>query len=108
MGNLVYLDTASLKRCPYSLRPVRKDSLEYLQFYGAIQRDGIYHPLLVRQGFQVVDGNYQWEIAKDLRIPQVPCYVKEMSDFDVLVKQLVLNNNASREEYSRRLWRIMK
>lgn len=107
MDTLLYLNPRDLKRCPYSLRPVRKDTLEYIQFREAIQRGGIDLPLLVRQNNEIVDGTYRWEIALELALPLVPCYIRSLTDFEVLVKQLTLNNNASQTEYARRLWRIM-
>ena len=107
MDTLTYIDPKQLKRCPYSLRPVRKDSLEYIQFREAILRGGIDLPLLIRQGSEIVDGYYRWEIALELGLEKVPCYVRNLTDFEVLVKQLTLNNNASHVEYLRRLWRIM-
>ena len=106
MDKLIHLSPRDLKRCPYSLRPVRRDSLEYIQFREAIQRGGIDLPLLVRQNNEIVDGYYRWEIAGELGLPTVPCLIKTLTDFEVLVKQLQLNNNASNTEYVRRLWRI--
>ena len=108
MDTLTYLKPQDLKRCPYSLRAVRRDSLEYIQFREAIQRGGIDLPLLVRQGSEIVDGYYRWEIAQELGLPLIPCLIKSLTDFEVLVKQLTLNNNASTIEYTRRLWVIMR
>lgn len=108
MEDLRYIPTSELRRCPYSLRPVRKDSIEYLQHREAIQRGGIDLPLLVRQGFEVVDGQTRHEIALELKMAQVPCLVRSITDFEVLVKQVQVNTNASNGEYAARLWRIMQ
>ncbi len=108
MDTLLNLKPGDLKRCPYSLRPVRRDSLEYIQFREAIQRGGIDLPLLLRQNNEIVDGYYRWEIAQELGLPHVPCLIKSLTDFEVLVKQLTLNNNASTVEYTRRLFMIMR
>lgn len=109
MGELEHIHPTKLRRCPYSLRPVRKESLEYIQFREYVQRRGeITVPLLVRQGAQVVDGNYRLEIALDLNLVSVPCFVSSMSDFEVLVEQVQLNLNATNGQYAARLWRIME
>jgi len=111
MYNLQTIAIDDLKRCPISFRPVCKETLEYVQLRDSIRDIGILVPLLVRPHNEVVDGNNRYEVARDLRLPGVPCNVREMTDDQVLQLQLVIHSSSievSTVEYARRLWRIVE
>ncbi|RKZ85547.1 MAG: hypothetical protein DRQ39_06990 [Gammaproteobacteria bacterium] len=114
MYDLQIISAADLKRCPIQLRPVCKETLEYIQLRDAIRDHGILVPLLVRPmetGHEVVDGNNRYEISRDLRLPGLPCHVVEMSDNEVLQYQLLVHASSIETEpvqYARRLWRIVE
>jgi len=114
MYNLQTLSAADLKRGPIQLRPVCKETLEYIQLRDAIREHGILVPVIVRpreSWYEIVDGSHRYEIAKELMIPGIPCNVREMTNNEVLQCQLMIHASAietSPVQYARRLWRIVE
>jgi ParB/RepB/Spo0J family partition protein len=52
------------------------------------------HPLVVRpyiNGYQIIEGEHRYKVAKSLGYLQLPCVVRELSDTEALI-QLVLGN----------------
>ena len=102
-----------LRRCPAQLRTVKKETLDYMMLRDSIRDVGILMPLLVRPadgGYEVVAGSHRFEIACDLRIDPVPCNVRELTDAQVDVVQVIENANnveTTPVEYSRRLQKII-
>lgn len=114
MVRLGHVPIKDLVRCPIQLRPVLKNTLEYIMLKKSIEKNGLLQPLLVRENEQileVVDGGNRYECCHDLDIKTVPCLIGPMTDKEVLRFQLICNARriqASPVEYARRLWRILK
>lgn len=112
-GHLRNLRTTELRRCPIQLRPVRKETLDYYMLRDSIRDVGILQPLLVRpidDGYEVVAGNNRFECAVDLKMEEVPCVVRNLSDREVLRIQVVENSNRIQTnpvDYVRRLQKII-
>lgn len=112
-GNLCNLPIRELRRCPIQFQPVCKETLDYYMLRDSIRDVGILQPILVRPvlgGYEVVAGNHRFECACDLRLQEVPCLVREMTDEQVLSLQVM--ENASRItvdpiNYVRRLQKIL-
>ena len=96
------------------LRPVRKTGVEYFELLNSVKEDGILQPILVRplgDGYEVVEGNWRRSAAIDAGLETMPCLVKEMTDKEVLLKQLKANAirpTTTPTEYATRLQKIMK
>jgi ParB/RepB/Spo0J family partition protein len=109
---MTHVELKDLRRCPIQLRPVKKETLEYLTIKDSVARDGIYVPLLVRpvnNWFEPIDGARRLGVADDLRLSSLPCHVREMTDEEVMTAQITCNPlNASNAEYAIRLSRITR
>jgi ParB/RepB/Spo0J family partition protein len=107
------LRPTQLVRCPIQFQTVRKETMEYLMLRDSIRDVGIIQPLLVRPAgdvYEVVAGNHRFEVAMDLRLPEIPCLVREMTDFQVLTFQVIENSNRIESrpvDYVRRLQKIV-
>lgn len=112
-GQLRNLHTRDLCRCPIQLRTVRKETVDYYMLRDSIRDVGIIQPLLVRPKdgrHEVVCGSHRLECAIDLRIEEVSCVIREMSDREVLRIQVVENSNrilTNPVDYVRRLQKIV-
>lgn len=105
------MNPSAIKRCPFQLRPVRKNTREYYQLRNSIQRQGILQPILIRQNNELVDGAHRLECAKDLRLTEVPVVVREMTDDEVLQAQVSANTQRIEtldSEIAMRIWKISK
>lgn len=102
-----------LKRCPIQLRPVRKDTLEYVMLRDSVHDLGIKTPLLVRPKevyYEVIDGSHRLEVAHDLRIHEVPCHIIEVEDSNIRLVQIAVHESCIKTEpvfYYRSLWQII-
>lgn len=107
------LPTESLRRCPLQLRTVSKETLDFYLLRDSIEKEGILNSILVRpvgEYYEVVDGNHRFEAILDLRIPEVACIIRELSDEDVIRLQLIAQCNridTSPATYATRLWKIV-
>jgi len=103
-----------LRFCCLMLRQVRRDSLEYHQLRESIDRGGILQPILVRPhsgGYEVIDGSHRFSAASDLRLPGVPCMIRDLTDTQVLRIQIEANEvrcPSSMIDLSNRLHKIVK
>jgi ParB/RepB/Spo0J family partition protein len=98
------------------LRPVNKDSVEYLELRDSIESVGLINSVCVRRSkrapdkYEIVDGLYRFNCAVELRLPTVPCIVKEgLTDDDVLALQVQANAirpETKPVEFARQLKRI--
>lgn len=73
------------------LRPVLKKSVAYYELRDSVKVDGILQPILVRpkgDHYEVIEGNWRYNVAVDLRLPAMPCLVRDMTDAEVEVIQL--------------------
>ena len=102
-----------------SLRPVRRDSPEYVELTESVRKDGILQPILVRPcGFdgyhgyhyEIVEGWHRYEAAKENGLETMPVIIRELTDDEVLVIQLKCNAIRPKTqtfEYARRLKLLM-
>ncbi len=97
-----------------TLRPVRRNSPEYLEMVASIRVDGVLQPILVRptpEGFEIVEGNHRVEASKEAGMTTIPALVREMTDEEVLVAQLkcqAIRPKTATFEYARRLKLLME
>ena len=114
-----------------SLRPIRRNSPEYVELRESIQKDGVLQPILLRpeycvgcphkeclgncekleDGFDIVEGWHRYEAAKEAGLPSIPCMIREMTNQQVLVFQLKCNAirpKTASFEYARRLKLLMR
>jgi ParB family chromosome partitioning protein len=101
-----------------SLRPVRRDSPEYIELLESVRKDGVLQPILVRPcdpsigyDYEIVEGWHRYEVARENGLDTIPVMIKEMTDHEVLVIQLKLNSIRPRTqtfEYARRLKLLME
>lgn len=102
-----------LVRCPIQLRSVIKEALGYISTMDSIRDLGILVPLLVRpveDYYEVIDGNHRLEIGIDLRLPTLPCHIREFTDAQVRQVQMACHENRispKPAEVYRRLWKIV-
>ena len=99
-----------------SLRPVRTDSIEFLELLESIKDVGLMSSICVRpleeNKFEVIEGAWRLTAAKMAHLETVPAIVKEgLSDCEVLIMQV--SANAIRPEtkpceFAAQLWRISK
>lgn len=105
---------SELTLCPIQLRPVRRETLEYLQLRDSIRELGILQSLTCRPRDGILEvylGAHRFTVAKEERIPEVPCIIRDATDAEV--QRLQIEENAQRidttnVEYARRLWRIVE
>lgn len=108
------LKTKDLKPCPIQLRPVRKQTLEYVQLMDSVRAVGVLSSLLVRttdNGLEVVDGAHRLAIAKDAGIDELPCIIRQFTDEQVRFVQVEANASVVTTEvsdYALRLWKIVE
>lgn len=82
------------------LRPVKEDSLEFIQMVDSIRDHGLLKSILVRQhpsreGFyEVIDGMWRFFASKQLDIPVLPCILKVGIDTDEQYMALQIQANA--------------
>ena len=101
-----------------SLRPVRRDSPEYIEMLESVRKDGVLQPILVRpcdpctgHNYEIVEGWHRYEASRENGLDTIPVIIKEMTDHEVLVIQLKLNTIRPRTqtfEYARRLKILME
>jgi len=97
----------------FLLRPVRTDSVEFLEMLDSIRDNGLWQPILVRSVgdyFEIVEGNYRYTCCKQLRYTEIPAVVRVLSDSEVLVAQLQANGirpETTPVEFGERLARLL-
>lgn len=114
---LEFVPVSSLHSPWVLLRPVAKESLDYLKLRDSIKKNGIIQPLLVRpwklrqDEYEVVAGMWRKTVAEELRLQRVPCLIKHgITDEDVLARQIEENSifaETKPAEYGRQLRRIL-
>lgn len=114
-GQLAHIEMDCLRQCKIQLRPVDKRTVEYRELKDSIKAHGLWQPILVRPAsdalYDVVDGLYRYNCCRELRHKTLPCFIRELSDREVLVVQI--QTNAVRLEtdpidFARQLWRVIK
>lgn len=98
MDDFKLLPLAAIHDPFHILRPVDKDSLDYIELHDSIRDIGFLNSVSVRPSprqpskFETIDGTYRVHCARDLSLESVPCIIKHgMSDADVLAFQTQAN-----------------
>jgi ParB/RepB/Spo0J family partition protein len=99
------------------MRPVLKNSVEYLERRDSIERRGFLNSILVRPSprspgrFEIIDGMWRFSAAVDLGRETIPCIIKHgLSDTDVIALQIQANavrKDATPTEVARHLNQLM-
>jgi ParB/RepB/Spo0J family partition protein len=111
---LAYLPIANIRKPRISLRPIRRNTPEYVELVESIRKDGVLQPLLVRpweDEHEVVEGWHRLTAAKEAGLLVVPCIIREMTDDEVLIVQVKCNAIRPKTfsfEYARRLKILME
>ena len=112
---LAMIELAKIHPPKYLLRPVMKVTIGYQEMLDSIQTRGLLQPLLVRplynNDYELVDGNYRYNCCKQLKHKEVPCIIRDLTDDEVVVDQLVANGirpETTPVEYAERLAFILK
>jgi ParB/RepB/Spo0J family partition protein len=100
------------------LRPVLKDSVEYLERRASIESSGFLNSILVRPSprspgrYEIIDGMWRFSVAVDIGRETIPCIIKYgLSDNDVLALQIQANEvtkSTKPTEVARHLHRMMQ
>jgi ParB family chromosome partitioning protein len=95
------------------LRPVRRNTPEYEELIESVKKDGILQPILVRpcdpesgHSYEIVEGWHRFEASKEAGKSDIPCFIQDMTDHDVLICQIKCNAIRPKThsfEYVRRL-----
>jgi ParB/RepB/Spo0J family partition protein len=108
--DLAHVDIKLIHPPKFMLRPVRTASIEYAEMLDSIRDNGVLQPILVRRldngEYEVVEGNWRFTCCTQLRMETIPCLIRDMSDDQVKVTQLVANGirpETSPVEFSERL-----
>ena len=115
MSNLLEIPISKLQFSHSPLRPVDKNSLEFLELVESLKTDGILQPVLVRPMrtgmYEVVEGGNRFEAAKIAGLTVIPCLVKQMTGKEALIYQVkaqaVRPKPVTRAQYARRLRKLM-
>lgn len=101
------------------LRLVDRDSVEYMELRDSLAARGFLNSICVRPAtrpdavgkYEVVDGLYRYNCARDLSLPSMPCIIKhDLSDDDVLALQIQANAirpETTPTDFARQLQKIM-
>jgi ParB/RepB/Spo0J family partition protein len=117
--SLLTLKISDIRENPNALRPVNRQTEEYLSLVSSIKRDGILNPIVVRECkdpetgetfYSLVDGLHRFSAAKDAGLDTIPVHCKEMADAQVLEAQILANVHKIETQpvqYSKALVRIL-
>ena len=79
----------------YILRPVKKHTVAYLELIDSIKDSGLWQPIFVRPledgSYEIVDGYYRFTCYKQLHFETIPCFIRELTDHEVLSVQIQTN-----------------
>jgi len=109
-----HIPTSKIDHPRVLLRAVDKRIREYLELRDSIERHGLHTAILVRpkgDRYEVVAGNRRLTACKELRLPEVPCIVRKMSDREALVAQIEENDirlGTSEPDLQTQLYRLKK
>jgi len=100
------------------LRPIRRNSPEYVEMVASVRKDGVLQPILVRPcdpstgyDYEVVEGWHRYEASKEAGWEAIPCIIKVLTDEEVLVVQIKCNAIRPKTrtfEYASRLKLLME
>jgi ParB family chromosome partitioning protein len=120
-AQLKRISVKSIKENPVALRPVNRQSEEYMGLVDSIRAYGVLNSITVRElkgevnpdgspVYSLIDGLHRWNASKDAGCEDIPAQVLEKDDADTLVVQVLANIHKVETrpvEYSKQLSRIM-
>ena len=118
-GELKFLKLSDITENPAGLRPVDKRSEEYMGLVDSIRQKGILNPISVREiknpetgkiGYAVVDGAHRYTASIDAGLTEIPCYIKNLKDAELLEAQIIANVHkveTKPAQYAQQLRRIL-
>jgi len=104
----------SIRPPKFELRPVLKQTVDYHELMDSVKSIGILQPILVRPKgdlYEVIEGNWRYNVAKDVGLKEIPCLVRDMTDDEVEVVQLQAQANrpaTSPSDLAKRLQLLLK
>ncbi len=99
------------------LRPVLKDSTDYLELKTSMDENGLINSIAVRPSprktgfYEVIDGMWRTTAARELGFKSIPCIIKNATNEDVLTLQIQANAirpETKPVEFAKQLRRIQK
>jgi ParB/RepB/Spo0J family partition protein len=115
-GEFKIVPLANIEENKVALRSVNKQDEKYINLVDSVRKEGILNPILVRAvsetpgHFRLIDGLHRFSAAKDAGIEQVPVYIRNMSDAEILRAQIMANVHKIETrpvEYTKQLLRIL-
>lgn len=89
---IAWLDPAKIEPNPWNPNRMERSNLGKLK--AEISRRGFSAPVLARphgEGWQIVDGEHRFKIAKELGLPLVPAIIVDLDETEARVKTLQMN-----------------
>jgi len=86
------IPTESLSPNPWN--PNAMDPADFRKLKAEIKERGFKGAVLARPhppGYQIVDGEHRWRIARELGLAEVPCMVSQMDEREARIKTLQMN-----------------
>ena len=99
-SKVALVDLALIHESDVALRPVNRQSEDYLSLVESIKTMGILNPILVREvidektkakSYSLVDGLQRFTAAKDAGLKEIPAHIKSITDAQVLQAQIIGN-----------------
>jgi len=117
-NNLRHISINRICRPKFALRPIRRNTPEYVEMVESMKKDGVLQPILVRpvhpsSGYdvEIVEGWHRFESAREAGLEEMPCLVRDMDDNEVLIFQLkcqAIRPETRTFEYAKRLKKLME
>jgi N6-adenosine-specific RNA methylase IME4 len=92
--NELFQDQALIINPEYKVLIPEPSLQEYQQLKSSIQQEGIYHPIVINEHNEILDGHTRYKICQELGIP-IKITVRQFAD-KLLEKRFVIESNLSR------------
>ncbi|WP_425449832.1 ParB/RepB/Spo0J family partition protein [Dethiothermospora halolimnae] len=96
--SIINIDISKIK--PNKEQPRRdfdRDSLYELS--NSIKKHGLIQPIIVKKagnGYEIIAGERRWRAAKDIKLKEIPCIIKEIDEIEA--SEIALIENIQRED----------
>lgn len=96
--SIINIDISKIK--PNKEQPRRdfdRDSLYELS--NSIKKHGLIQPIIVKKagnGYEIIAGERRWRAAKDIKLKEIPCIIKEIDEIET--SEIALIENIQRED----------
>lgn len=117
--DLKFVKIANIKENPVALRNVNRQGEDYVALVDSVRAQGILQPILLSpianpDGddviYRLVDGLHRFSAAKDAGLDEIPAFIKDQSEAEMLVAQVLTNVHKVETkpvEYTKQLMRIL-